>query len=200
MDTMDHERLKRQLEFVVEIDRLKSVIRQTLLIDRSRQENSAEHSWHLAVMVILLSEYAKEKDLDVLRTIKMVLVHDLIEIDAGDTYCYDEKANLDKAEREQQAAERIFNLLPDDQAQELRALWEEFEARKTLEARFGAALDRLQPLLHNLNTEGLMWQKHGVRSTQVFSRNRLMEEGAPLLWDHVLTLLEKAMEDGLLSR
>jgi len=139
-------RLAQQLRFVVEIDRLKTVLRQTLLTDASRQENSAEHSWHLALMAALLAEHAGA-EVDVTRTMKMVLVHDVVEIDAGDAFCYDAAANVGKEERERLAAERIFGLLPAEQAAELHALWVEFEAGETAEARFAVALDRLQPLL-----------------------------------------------------
>lgn len=196
---MDFDRLRRQIEFLVEIDKLKSIVRQTLITDGSRQEDSAEHSWHLAVMAMILSEYATE-GIDLLRVLKMVLAHDLVEIDAGDTYCYDEDANHDKLQREQKAAERIFGLLPEDQAAELRVLWDEFEARETAEAKFAAALDRLQPLLNNYRTRGQMWRKHGVKSGQVIARNRLIEEGAPDLWEYAGGLIRDAIERGYLAK
>lgn len=197
---MDLERLEKQIRFILEIDKLKHIVRQTLLLDGSRQENSSEHSWHLAVMAIFLSEYAKEKDLDVFRVMKMAVIHDLVEIDAGDTYCYDEKGNSGKLQREQAAADRIFSILPEDQTRELRSLWDEFEARETPEARFAAALDRLQPLLHNFNTDGIMWRRHGVKSEQVLSRNRPMAEGAPELWDYALHFITEAIEKGMLQK
>lgn len=143
---MDAERLERQIQFIIEIDKLKKIYRQTILMDGSRYENDAEHSWHLGVMAILLSEYVPEGDIDILKVIKMVLIHDIIEIDAGDTFCYDDNALNDKQEREQRAADRLFAILPPDQAQEFMELWQEFEERATVEARFAAALDRLQPL------------------------------------------------------
>jgi putative hydrolase of HD superfamily len=189
--------LEQQIAFLLEIDRLKQVLRQTLLLDRSRRENSAEHSWHLAVMALLLAEYAAQP-VDVLHVVKLVLVHDIVEIDAGDTFVYDEVAEHDKAERERQAAERIFALLPPVQAAELRAAWEEFEARTTPEAQFAAALDRLQPLLHNCHTQGHTWQQHGVRLQQVLERNRHIAEGAPLLWAYVERLIYAAVEQGFL--
>ena len=197
-DQAGWERLRKQIEFVVEIDKLKQIVRQTLITDASRQENSSEHSWHIALMAVVLSEHAKEKGVDSLRVLKMLLIHDLVEIDAGDTYCYDEKGNEGKEGRERKAAERIFGLLPEDQARELRALWEEFEARKTPEARFAAALDRLQPLLNNHATCGAMWQKHGIQSRQVLKRNRPIEDGAPLLWDYAAGLIEDALSKGWL--
>jgi len=192
-------RLAEQIRFVVEIDKLKSVFRRTYLMDRSRRENDAEHSWHLAVMAILLSEYAAERDIDVLRVVKMVLLHDLVEIDAGDTFCYDEAAHADKPRREQAAADRIFPLLPADQGTDLRALWDEFEARQTPDARFAAALDRLQPLLHNYHTEGAAWREHGVTADRVFARNRHMAEGAPKLWEYAAGFIRDAVEKGYLA-
>jgi len=193
------DRLQKQIQFIVEIDKLKQIYRQTILMDGSRQENDAEHSWHLAVMAILLSEYAAEEGMDVLKVVKMVLVHDLVEIDAGDTFCYDEKGNLDKAEREQKAAERIFNLLPEDQAWEIKNLWEEFEERKTLEARFAAALDRVQPLLHNYHTQGHAWQKHGTTSEQVIDRCKYIGDGSPLLWEYIHGIIRESVEKGYLK-
>lgn len=196
---MDHERLERQIRFLLEIDKLKSVLRQTILTDFSRQENSVEHSWHVAVMALLFQEYAAERNLELFRAVRMLLIHDLVEIDAGDTFCYDEAANAVKAEREVAAADRIFALLPADQARELRALWDEFEAGETPESRFAAALDRLQPLLHNWATRGERWQYNDVRSTQVIERNRPIGDGAPDLWAYAARLIEDAVERGYLA-
>jgi putative hydrolase of HD superfamily len=192
------ERLAAQLRFVLEIDKLKTVLRRTWILDRSRRENSAEHSWHLAIMAILLAEYGPP-DADLMRVVKMVLVHDLVEIDAGDTFCYDEIAALDKEERERRAADRIFSLLPPDLGAELRTLWEEFETRASPEARFAAALDRLQPVLHNITTEGGTWREHQVTRDQVVGRNSLIADGAPALWEHARALIEDAVERGLLK-
>lgn len=141
---VDPSRLRRQLDFILEIDKAKAVLRRSRLLDGSRRENDAEHAWHLAVMALVLAEYANEP-IDLSRVVKMLLVHDIVEIDAGDTFIYDDSDPAAKAERERQAAHRIFGLLPADQQQELLALWEEFEARRTADARFAAALDRLQP-------------------------------------------------------
>ena len=174
------------------------MLRRTTLIDRSRHENSAEHSWHIALMAVLLSEHAKE-EVDLLRVVKMLLVHDLVEIDAGDTFCYDAAANLDKEERERAAAARLFALLPPDQGAELWALWEEFEAMATPEARYAAALDRMQPILHNLETEGVSWQKHGIRKGQVLERNRPIDAGAPALWEYISRRVEEAVKLGILD-
>lgn len=195
---MDRDRIKKQIEFIVEIDKIKHVLRKTLLMDGSRHENDAEHSWHLGVMAILLSEYSNEKDLDVLRVIKMVLVHDIVEIDAGDTFCYDEKGALDKREREEKAADRIFGILPDDQAGEIRGLWEEFEECETPEARFANALDRFQPLLHNYITRGRSWKEHGITRDRVINRNKPIQEGSRQLWAYVEKLVEDSVDKGYL--
>jgi putative hydrolase of HD superfamily len=194
----DTDRLARQLEFILEVDRLKSVLRRSLLCDRSRNENSAEHSWHIALMAVVLAEHADEA-VDVARVVKMLLVHDVVEIDAGDTYVYDVAATVDKAEREGRAAQRLFGLLPADQAAEVRALWDEFEARETPEARFAAAVDRLQPLLHNFATEGQAWRHHGVTADRVESVNRHMAEGSQRLWEHARQLIAEAVERGYLG-
>jgi putative hydrolase of HD superfamily len=193
------DRLVRQMEFIGEVDKLKSVYRRTLLMDGTRYENDAEHSWHLALMAVLLREWANEPALDVGRVIRMVLVHDLVEIDAGDTYCYDERGNLDKPRREALAADRIFALLPADQGAALRALWEEFEARQTPEACFAAALDRVQPLLHNYRTGGVIWDKHGIDCRQVRERNRHVEEGSKALWAYAEAIITEAVRKGCLK-
>jgi putative hydrolases of HD superfamily len=192
-----HQRLAQQIQFIIEIDRLKQVLRQTLLTDGSRRENSAEHSWHLAMMAIVLAEYAPP-NVDLLRTIKMVLIHDLVEIDAGDTFCYDVQANLDKAEREAQAADRLFGMLPPDLNTELREIWEEFEAQESASAKFAAALDRLQPLLHNQQTQGGTWKIHNVAREQVMHRVSSIQTGAPELWTFVETLVADCVKAGYL--
>jgi putative hydrolases of HD superfamily len=192
------DRLARQLDFVLELDRLKNVLRRTLLTDRSRHENSAEHSWHIALMAVVLAEHADEA-VDVARVVKMLLVHDVVEIDAGDTYVYDVVAAADKVEREVRAAERLFGLLPDDQAAEVRALWDEFESRATPEARFAHAVDRLQPVLHNFATEGQAWRHHGVTADRVESVNRHIAEGSRSLWQHARRLIAEAVERGFLG-
>ncbi len=193
------ERLAKQMAFIREIDKLKSVYRRTLLMDGARFENDAEHSWHLAVMAVLLAEHANVPSLDIGRVIRMVLVHDLVEIDAGDTYCYDTKGNEDKVDRERRAADRVFGLLPGDQAAEFRALWEEFEARETPAARFAAALDRVQPLLHNFQTRGIVWRQHGVTSSRVSERNHHVVEGSRTLWAYAESLINEAVARGYLE-
>jgi len=189
------ERLERQIAFILEIDRLKSVLRRTYLLNDPRHENSAEHSWHLAVMAMILAEHANT-EINQLRVLKMLLVHDVVEIDAGDTYVYDAAGNAGKAARENAAARRIFGLLPEDQQEEMQALWEEFEARETPEAKFAAALDRLMPLLHNFHTAGRSWREHGVSKEQVLRLNQHTAEGSQTLWDYATVLINEAIERG----
>lgn len=195
----NRDRLDRQLGFLLEVDRLKQVFRRTWLLDLSRYENDAEHSWHLALAAALLAEYATA-EIDLGKVLEMALVHDLVEIDAGDTYAYDEVARRDQAERERRAAERIFALLPADQGANAQRLWEEFEARRTPEARYAVALDRLLPFLHNYHTRGKEWRAHGVTSSQVRKRMRPVTEGAPALWPVVEQLLAEAIEKGYLTQ
>jgi putative hydrolase of HD superfamily len=196
-EAVSNERLTRQMEFIVEIGRLKHVLRRTLTVHSDRNENDAEHSWHLAIMAIILAEYAGHAA-DVFRTVKMVLVHDLVEIDAGDVYCYSDYDPADKLAREKAAAERIFGLLPEDQAEEVMALWKEFEQGETPEARFAAALDRIEPLLLNYHTGGRVWQKHGVQKHQVLERAAPIGESSPDLWAYARDLIERAVSEGIL--
>ncbi|GIP33267.1 HD domain-containing protein [Paenibacillus sp. J2TS4] len=197
---MENTRLLKQIEFIVEIDKLKSVYRKSVLMDKSRTENDAEHTWHLSVMAILLLEHANDEEIDILRVLKMLLVHDLVEIDAGDTFAYDDKGHEDKYERELAAAKRIFSLLPEDQREEFLALWHEFEDRVSSESRYAAALDRLQPLLHNYYTEGYTWQKYGITSDKVLARNRHISEGSASLWAFAENLIRSAVDKGYLER
>ncbi|HHY65579.1 MAG TPA: HD domain-containing protein [Clostridiaceae bacterium] len=192
------ERLKKQIRFILEIDKLKNIYRMTKIHDGTRRENDAEHSWHIALMAFLLSEYARDPGIDILKVMKMCIVHDLVEIDAGDTFCYDAQANLDKQEREQKAADRIFGMLPEDQGMELRALWEEFDAMETPEAKYAAAMDRLQPVLMNFLNKGGTWKEHNISKEQVVNRNRRIEDGAPALWELASQLIDEAVEKGLL--
>lgn len=195
---MQSDRLHQQIQFILEIDRLKNILRQTLLTDSSRRENSAEHSWHIAVMAIVMAEYAPENT-DIMRAVKMLLIHDLVEIDAGDTPCYDVQGNVDKADREQQAADRLFGLLPIDQSAELRQLWEEFEAQTTATARFATALDRLQPLLHNQQTKGENWQRFQVTRREVERRVAPIAVGSPQLWAFTQQVLDDCVAAGYLK-
>lgn len=191
----ERERIEKQMEFLLELDKLKYITRQSYVADGSRHENDAEHSWHLALMAMLLSEYANE-DIDVLHVIKMVLIHDAVEIDAGDTYAYDEAGNATKRQREEAAADRIFHLLPADQEREMRALFEEFEACITPEAAFANALDRVQPILLNHITGGRAWREHNVAARQVLDRNRKTEQGSQTLWELVKIIVEKNTDLG----
>lgn len=189
------DRLQQQINFIMELDKIKKIIRQTPLSDGSRKENDAEHSWHMAVMCLILSEYANEP-VDTARTLAMVLMHDVIEIDAGDTYAYDTAANETKGERELQAAERIFNLLPSDQAEKMRSLWDEFEEGKTPEAKFANCLDKIQPILLNNSSKGISWEEHQVHLSQILKRNEKTPEGSQRLWDYAQNLIHKNVEEG----
>ena len=191
------ERARKQLGFLVEIDQLKTIFRQNLLVDGSRRENDAEHSWSLAVMTFLLAEYA-EAEVDVTRVMKMVLLHDLVEIDAGDTFAYDAVGYQDKEARELAAAERIFSLLPDDQAKEFRALWDEFEAMSTPSALYAAALDRMQPLINNYLTDGHTWKLHHVTPEQIFVRMDPIRRATPALWPLVELIVKDSLEKGFI--
>jgi len=193
-----NERFERQIRFVLEIDRLKTIIRRTYLLHADRAENTAEHSWHLAMMAILLSEYANEP-VEVSRVVKMVLIHDIVEIEAGDTYFYDAAAELDKPVRERAAADRLFGILPPDQGEELRQLWEEFEAADTPEARFALALDRFMPQLHNYYTQGRSWVEHGITADRVLERNASMAEGSNKLWECARALVADSVAKGFLA-
>ena len=190
------DRLRQQIDFIFEIDKLKNVFRRSSITDGSRKENDVEHSWHLAVMTMLLAEYAPEP-IDVLRTVKMVLVHDIVEIDAGDTFIYSTAAHEAAHQIEEAAADRLFGMLPDDQASECRALWDEFEARVTPEARFARALDRLQPIMLNYANRGGPWREHNVTAEQVTSLNMpILEQGAPKLAEFAEKLFLDAQEKG----
>lgn len=191
------DRLTAQLDFLHEIDAVKNIFRQTAVSGSVRKENDAEHSWHLALMAMVLSEYSVEP-VDVCRVIQMVLIHDLVEIDAGDTFCYDEKAALDKSERETACAGRLFALLPDEQGRRMRALWEEFEGQETPEAWFAAALDRVQPIFQNHHTEGHSWVEHGIHKGQVLARNAIVKDTIPAVWERVLAILDEGVAAGWL--
>jgi putative hydrolases of HD superfamily len=195
-----HARLAQQIRFIIEVDKLKEVFRQTLLTQSRRQENDAEHSWHLCLIVIVLAEHANTPDINVLRVLKMLLIHDVVEIDAGDTFAYDTARMADQHEREARAADRIFGLLPLDQAADFRALWDEFEARTTPEALFAAAVDRFQPVLQNCLTEGAAWRQHGVTSDRVIARNRHIADGAVAVWDYAAQMIADAVNAGHLAK
>jgi putative hydrolase of HD superfamily len=177
------ERLEQQFAFLEELDKEKEIVRQTYLTDGSRKENDAEHAWHMAVMAILLSEYANEP-IDVLKTVTMILLHDVVEIDAGDTYAYDETGKQTQRQREERAAQRLYSLLPPDQGEKLRALWEEFEARETPEARFARAMDNIQPQMLNHASDGRSWVEHGAKLSSLLRRNEITPQGSQALWDY----------------
>ncbi len=193
--TPEKERLEKQIRFIVEADKVKNIFRQTYLADGERKENDAEHSWHLAMMAVLLQEHMKEKA-DLAKVMTMVLIHDLVEIDAGDTYAYDEKGARTKREREVKAADRIFGLLPEDQGAYFRELWEEFEAYKTPEAKFAHLLDNFQPLLLNDASGGKSWKEHGVHRAQPMKRNERIPETSETVWEKMLEIFDKHVECG----
>lgn len=191
-------RLEQQINFIMEVDKLKNIVRQNYLADGSRKEDDADHSWHLALMCAILSEHSNQK-IDMVKTMIMVLIHDLVEIDAGDTYAYDAEFNLSKQERELAAAERIFHLLPEDQAEEMRSLWDEFELNETPEAKFASTLDRVQPFLLNAASNGKSWKEHGVTFSQVMKRNEVTPEGSKALWNYQYEMMKQQMELGNLK-
>lgn len=189
------ERLQKQMEFILEVDKVKQIVRQTYLTDGSRKENDAEHSWHLALMAVLLKEYANE-EVDLAKVIPMVLIHDLVEIDAGDTYAYDQAGLKTQRERETKAADRIFGMLPEDQGMKFRDLWEEFEAYETAEAKFAHVLDNCQPLILNDASGGKSWQEHTIHKSQIYKRNEHTGEGSREIWEYMKQLIEKHIQLG----
>lgn len=195
---MINKRLLKDIEFIVELDKMKSILRQTSLINEDRREDDAEHSWHIAIMAMVLEEYSNEK-IDICKVIKMLLTHDLVEIYAGDTFCYDKKGNEDKTEREIKAAERIFGILEEDKAKEFRALWDEFEKGETAEALFAASMDRLQPMLNNYNNNGGTWRKFNVAKNDIYKRIAPVRKTSDELWNFVENMIEDAAERGLIQ-
>jgi 5'-deoxynucleotidase YfbR-like HD superfamily hydrolase len=196
---MSDDRLAQQIAFLVQADRLKTILRRTPLTDNSRLENSAEHSWHLALAAIALREHAPS-DIDLARVLELVVVHDLVEIDAGDTFAYDPAAHATKAERERAAAERLFGLLPSDQCATFRALWDEFEAQATPASRFANALDRFQALLLNSQSGGGSWATHRVMRSQVLTRMAPVQSALPSLWRYVVDVIDRACDSGAIVR
>lgn len=193
------ERFKKQLNFLIEIDQVKNILRMTSIADGSRRENDAEHSWSLAMMAVLFAEYVDDQ-IDLLKVIKMVLIHDLVEIHAGDTFCFDEAGMQDKEAREQASADKIFGLLEHDQGQELRQLWEEFESCETPEAEYAAMLDRLQPLIMNYINEGGTWAQHHISVEQVYKRNQItLEKGPQVFKDFIHEVIEECVAKGYIK-
>lgn len=196
---MDTNNLLKQVAFIKEIDKLKYIQRRTKLFNSNRHENDAEHSWHLAMMAIVLAEHA-DKPIDVLKVVKMVLIHDLVEIDAGDTFIYDTSKNHTNTDEERVAAERIFGLLPDAQAQEFIAIWEEFEAGITDDAKFARAMDRFEPLLQNTSNNGGTWQEFNVEFHTVYNKKKAIEKGSATIWSYAESLLNESVEKGILRK
>ena len=188
-------RLEKQLQFILEIDKVKKIMRQTPLSDASRKENDAEHSWHIALMAYLLQEYVEEP-VEVSKVMLMVLIHDLVEIDAGDTYAYDEEGAKTKDERERKAADHIFGMLPENQGMYLKALWEEFEAYETAEAKYAHLLDNFQPLLLNDAAGGISWTEHQVKKSQIYKRNEKVEETSATIWKCMQDKIDKHIQAG----
>ena len=187
-------RLEQQLQFILEIDKVKNIFRQTYLADGNRKENDAEHSWHIAMMAVLLHEYVPDADLKKVMT--MVLIHDLVEIDAGDTYAYDEEGKKTKRAREVACAERLFGMLPEDQGTEFRTLWEEFEEYKTTDAKYAHLLDNLQPLLLNDALGGRSWDEHEVHKHMIYKRNEHIEETSTEIWQCMKDIIQKNIDNG----
>jgi len=190
--------MARQLAFLLELDALKHVLRRTRLPGSERRENAAEHSWHVCMVAVALVEHA-DTPVDLGRAVRMLLLHDVVEIDAGDTFLYDSAAAADQAEREQRAAERIFGLLPADQGHDLHALWEEYEAGETPDARYARAVDRLAPILLNFASGGAGWREHGIRSADVLARNTSIAAGSAALWEYTRNLVADAVAKGYLA-
>ena len=196
---MENKRLLKDIQFIVELDKMKSIFRQTSIIGEDRREDDAQHSWHISLMAMVLSEYTNDK-VDLLKVIKMLLIHDLVEIFAGDTFCYDEVGNADKREREIQAADKIFGMLDEDKGQELRALWDEFEEIQTPEAKFATAMDRLQPMLNNYHNDGGTWKKFGISQSDIYKRISPVKDYSEELWKFVEHMIEDAFDKGLISK
>ena len=191
--------LNAQMNFLIEIDKLKSIERKTKIINGTRLENDAEHSWHLAMMALILQKESNS-DINLLKVIKMLLVHDLVEIDAGDTFAYDTEGHVDKFEREMAGAKRLFGMLPQEQEKELMDLWLEFENKETNDAKFATSLDRLQPLIHNHLNQGDTWKKYNITSKQVINRNKEIADGSEKLWEYAQNMINKSVEKGILSK
>ncbi|WP_422486142.1 HD domain-containing protein [Gudongella sp. DL1XJH-153] len=193
------DRIIKDIEFIVELDRMKTILRQTNLITEDRREDDAQHSWHIAVMSMVLSDYSNE-EIDVNKVIKMLLIHDLVELHAGDTFCYDEEGNKDKRQREVEAAEKIFGMLDSRKGMEFRGLWDEFEEMETPEALFASSMDRLQPMLNNYYNGGGSWRKHGVAQSDIYKRISPVKDSSDRLWEFVEHMIEDAYNRGLIEK
>lgn len=195
---MIDEKLKKQIEFMLELDKMKNLYRQTYVLHEDRKENDAEHSWHIAMMAFLLAEYA-QPDTDIFKVMKMLIVHDVVEIDAGDTYCYDYEGYKSKAEREEKASQRIFGILPEVQKTEFYSLWREFEDGLTPEAKFAGLLDRLQPIILNYSKNGISWQEHTVKAEQVKDRTKQFADVSPELYELIDKIINDSAQKGYLG-
>ncbi len=191
--------LQKQLAFIREIDKLKYILRKTTLFNSNRNENDADHSWHLSLMALVLAGHANQP-VDLLKVIKMLLIHDIVEIDAGDTFIYDTQKSHDNTTEEREAANRIFGLLPDDQASDLIAVWEEFEAGQTADAKFARAMDRLEPLLQNSSNNGGTWAEFDVRYDAVYAKKKIIQNGSDTIWQYAEQLLNENVEKGILKK
>ncbi|MBF0431070.1 MAG: HD domain-containing protein [Fibrobacteria bacterium] len=199
VDYCPDSRLQKQIDFIKEIDGLKTILRQSLHLNDDRRENDAEHAWTVSLMAVLLSEYASAP-VNIQRVVKMLLIHDIVELDAGDLFAYDDdQAKAAQRKREYKAAERIFSILPEDQAKDLKALWTEFEQGKSDDALFANSMDRLSPLLLNYTTGGKMWKKHGVKKDRVLTRNKSIKKGSDKLWEYAEHLINGAVEKGYIG-
>ncbi len=196
---MDLKNLQQQIDFIKEIDKVKYIQRKTKLFNSDRNENDAEHSWHLAMMAIILAEHSNEP-IDILKVVKMVLIHDIVEIDAGDTFIYDTQKNHTNTDEERLAAKRIFGLLPQKQAEGLIEIWEEFEAGLTHEAKFARAMDRLEPLLQNTSNNGGTWNEFDIKYSKVYDKKKIIDEGSKTIWDFAEKLIDESVEKGILKK
>ena len=196
---MDFEQLQKQVDFIHEIDKVKYIQRKTRLFNSDRTENDAEHSWHLAVMALVLAGHSNEA-IDLLKVIKMLLIHDLVEIDAGDIFLYDTTTSHTNTAAERAAAKRIFGLLPKNQAEELILIWEEFEAGETAESKFARAMDRFEPLLQNRSNKGGTWKEFNVPYDKVIEKKSVIKKGSDFLWNYAKKLIDKSVEEGILKR
>ncbi|NTW72753.1 MAG: HD domain-containing protein [Eubacteriaceae bacterium] len=194
------ERLRKQIDFIIEIDKLKDIFRQSVLTGTRRNENDAEHSWHITIMAMLLKEHFIDPEVDLFKAMKMTIIHDLVEIYAGDTFCYDDDGHLDKEFRERESASRLFSILPEDQEREMWELWEEFESRSTSESKFAACLDRMQPLLLNSMTEGHTWKRPEVTKEKILERNSILKDHAPKMWEYINEVIEDSVAKGYILR
>ena len=198
-DILFREKLLKDVEFIVEMDKLKTIKRKTKIIGQDKQEDDAEHSWHISLMAMILAEYTNEK-VDLLKVIKMLLIHDLVEIYAGDTFCYDKEGNENKRERELAAAEKLYALLDRQRADELRDLWDEFEAMKTPESLFANSMDRLQPMIMNFKNDGGTWKEYDISKSEIYQRIAPVKASSDELWCYVNFMIEDAFQKRLINK